>query len=88
MTYSSNAQGNAAASQGITLSCRLQQPCGVGMLQLHKLESVLIWHLQHGVLQDADVLQQLVMLAATDGNVAVLGMLIPIFERTGWLVSS
>lgn len=45
------------------------------------------WHLTHGALQDASVLQMLVTTAATDGNVVVLSMLLPLFDRMGWLVS-
>jgi hypothetical protein len=54
---------------------------------VHKLEAALTWHLQQGALQDASVLQLLVMLAAKDGNVAVLSLLLPLFEKMGWLVS-
>lgn len=55
--------------------------------QVHKLEAALNWHLQQGALQDGSVLQLLVMLAAADGNVAVLSLLLPLFEKMGWLVS-
>jgi hypothetical protein len=54
---------------------------------VHKLEAALNWHLQQGALQDGSVLQLLVMLAAADGNVAVLSLLLPLFEKMGWLVS-
>lgn len=56
-------------------------------LQIHKLEATLNWHLQNGALQDASVLQLLVMQAAADGNAAIMGMLLPMFEKMGWLVS-
>lgn len=56
-------------------------------LQLYKLEAVLKWHLEHGALQDASVLQVLVVQAATDGNAAVLSLLLPLFDKMGWLVS-
>lgn len=55
--------------------------------QVHKLETVLNWHLQHGALQDASVLQLLVVQAAADGNTVVLNLLLPLFEKMGWLVS-
>jgi hypothetical protein len=61
--------------------------CALG-LQLHKLEAALNWHLQHGALQDASVLQLLVVQAATDGNATMLGLLLPLFEKRGWLVST
>lgn len=56
-------------------------------MQIHKLEATLNWHLQHGALQDASVLQLLVMQAAADGNAAIMAMLLPMFEKMGWLVS-
>lgn len=55
--------------------------------QVHKLEAALSWHLQQGALQDGCVLQLLVMLAAADGNVVVLSLLLPLFEKMGLLVS-
>lgn len=57
------------------------------LTQIHKLETAISWHLAQGALQDASVLQLLVNTAAADGNVAVLSMLLPLFERMGWLVS-
>lgn len=57
-------------------------------MQLHKLETALNWHLQHGTLQDASVLQLLVVQAAADGNAAMLSLLLPLFEKMGWLVSA
>jgi hypothetical protein len=56
-------------------------------VQMRKLEAVLSWHLQQGALQDASVLQLLLMQAAADGNAATLGLLLPLFEQHGWLVS-
>jgi hypothetical protein len=47
----------------------------------------LLWHLQHGVLRDASILQSLVLLAAQDGNIVVLSLLMPLFKQRGWLVS-
>lgn len=55
-------------------------------LQLRKLEAVLNWHLEHGALQDASVLQLLTMQAAADGNAATLALLLPMFEKHKWLV--
>ena len=46
-----------------------------------------MWHLQHGVLRDASILQSLMLLAAQDGNAAVLNLLMPLFNQHGWLVS-
>lgn len=54
---------------------------------MHKLEATLNWHLQNGALQDASVLQLLVMQAAADGNAAIMSLLLPMFEKMGWLVS-
>lgn len=56
-------------------------------MQVHKLEVALNWHLTQGALQDASVLQLLANTAAADGNVIVLGLVLPLFERMGWLVS-
>lgn len=63
-------------------------PLCLPLLQLHKLESTLNWHLQHGALQDASVLQLLVVQAASDGNAAMLSLMLPLFDRMGWLVSA
>lgn len=57
------------------------------LLQLQKLEGALNWHLQHGALQDASVLQLLMVQAAADGNAAIMGLLLPMFEKRNWLVS-
>ncbi len=56
-------------------------------VQNHKLEATLNWHLHNGALQDASVLQLLVMQAAADGNAAIMSLLLPMFEKMGWLVS-
>lgn len=57
------------------------------LVQLHKLEAALNWHLQYGALQDASVLQLLVVQAAADGNAAIMSLLLPLFDKRGWLVS-
>jgi hypothetical protein len=54
---------------------------------LHKLEAALNWHLQYGALQDASVLQLLMVQAAADGNALIMSLLLPLFEKQGWLVS-
>jgi hypothetical protein len=79
-----NGCGFSLAKRCLHLTCTSLLP---RCLQVHKLEAALSWHLQQGALQDASVLQLLVMLAAKDGNVAVLSLLLPLFEKMGWLVS-
>jgi hypothetical protein len=70
------------------LICCLPAHCAcLLLLQLHKLETALNWHLQYGALQDASVLQLLVVQAAADGNAAIMGLLLPLFDKQGWLVS-
>lgn len=62
-------------------------PCLLFCRQLHKLEAALHWHLQYGALQDASVLQLLMVQAAADGNAVIMSLLLPLFEKQGWLVS-
>lgn len=62
-------------------------PCLLFCVQLHKLEAALNWHLQYGALQDASVLQLLMVQAAADGNAVIMSLLLPMFEKQGWLVS-
>lgn len=55
--------------------------------QVQRLQTALDWHLAHGMLQGPAILQNLLKLAAEDGNATVMTLLLPLFARQGWLVS-
>jgi hypothetical protein len=56
-------------------------------VQVQRLQTALAWHLAHGMLQGPAILQNLLKLAAEDGNATVMNLLLPLFARHGWLVS-